>query len=173
MKNAIYGLLAVLVVAGIVYGSAAIADTNTDEESESMNVYACPMFCDGWLTTDPDASCPVCNMSTTQIEELYVCPDHPDEFSLDPEMVCAESGEAYVPVEELYACPMHPEEISTDPEAECSICGMDLVAVEFDQVYAHVCSEECKDGCTYEGERDCERHYSDGSGCAHRTGCGG
>lgn len=151
MKSAIYGLLAMLLLVGVACTSAATAEANTDEETELTAVYACPMFCDEWLTTDPDAKCPVCNMTVESVEELYVCPDHPDEFSLEPDSECADSGEAFIPAEELYVCPMHPDEITTDPDAECEICGMDLVAVGFGHhdgdTDDHHSEETCGHGC--------------------------
>lgn len=158
MKNAIYGLLAMLLLFGVACTSAATAEANNDEEAESTAVYACPMFCDEWLTTDPDAKCPVCNMDVEKVEELYVCPDHPDEFSLEADSECAESGEAFIPVEELYVCPMHPDEISADSNDECNICGMDLVAVGFGPACSHVCGDECVDGCTHVCDASCGHH---------------
>lgn len=142
MKKALFILLALLLVAGLAYATTAIAGTDDDnsgdtpaasEDQPDLGVYGCPMADDPYLTTDPDATCPTCGMDVAEVEELYVCPDHPTEFSQDPEAVCAETGNAYVPVEQLYVCPMHPDQISADPDGKCEICGMNMKAVEVSQ----------------------------------------
>jgi hypothetical protein len=136
MKSAVFTLIAVFLLAGTfgIYSTVATAQdeagtgsSTTADDQPGYDVYTCPMTEDNFFTTDPDAKCPTCNMNVESVDELYVCPDHPDEFSVDPDAVCAETGHAYEPVEELYVCPMHPDEISTDPDAVCDICGMNLI----------------------------------------------
>jgi len=170
MRNAILGLVIILVLASAAYAAKAVTggqnresddtaampmdhggmmamgdqckmdmgtDSDTDDEDsadeaneETLGVYAAPGFCDNFLTTDPEARCPECNMPVEPVTELYVCPDHPTEFSMDPKSVCSETDTPFVKVEQLYNCPMHPDEISADPDGKCSQCGMNLEPIE-------------------------------------------
>jgi hypothetical protein len=173
MKKALFILFALLLVSGLAYATTAVAGTDSDnsgdapaasEDKPDLGVYACPdAFSeegDPYLTTDPDAKCPICEMGVEKVDELYVCPDHPAEFSNDPDAVCAETGHAYVPVEQLYVCPMHPDQISADPDAKCEICGMNMKAVEVSQDNGDDDSESMASSCP---------HMGSGSGCG---GCG-
>jgi len=153
MRNLLLGVLAIALLVVVSCTASAIAETGDNEgehhdgtmaeeghhdgdedavEHECLGVYACPMFCEGWMTTDMEAKCPSCNMNIEPVKELYVCPDHPDEFTRDPMSTCLETGAEMVEVEQLYVCPMHPEEIYADPDARCSECGMNLVPIEID-----------------------------------------
>ena len=170
MKKAIFTLLAATMIVGLAFATMAIADTSDDDspaaadEQVSLGVYACPMGCDDFLTTDPEAECPVCGMNVSEVDELYVCPDHPTEFSIDPDAVCEDTENEYVAVEQLYVCPMHPEQISVDPEGECGECGMDLVAVE--------AGDDDEDGHGMMGmNHDHSNHSESGGGCS--GSCGG
>jgi hypothetical protein len=163
MKKYLYAIIAILTVIGIVYAATAMAQTTDKDESGDVpsygTVYECPMHDSDFMTTDPEAKCPECNMSLEKIDELYVCPDHPDEITSDPEAVCGETGNAVVPVEELYICPMHPDMMSTDPDAKCSQCGMDLVP--------YLNEQSDNPGGDNESAGNC--HMS-GSCCGHRGG---
>ncbi len=130
MKKYGLGLLALIVIVVLAFGASVFAEDEAepgDSTSEGLGVYACPMFCDQYLTTDSEARCPSCNMFVGEIDALYHCADDPDEVSITPEELCSDSEEPMVPVEEIWVCPMHPDEIYTTSDAACSICGMDLV----------------------------------------------
>ena len=136
--------------------SDADDDDSTDEaDEETLGVYACPMGCDNIVTTDPEAKCPSCNMAVKPVADLYVCPDHPTEFSMDPKSVCSETDAPFVKVEQLYNCPMHPDEISADPEGKCSQCGMNLEPIENGSSDSSADdSEGGHEGCSHTGNGD-------------------
>ena len=199
MRNAILGLVIVLVIASAAYAAKAVtgsqsrenddtavmpmdhegmmamggeckmdmgtdADADDDDsadevDEDTLGVYACPMFCDNFVTTDPEAKCPSCNMAVVPVTELYVCPDHPTEFSMDPKSVCSETDTPFVEVEQLYNCPMHPDEISADPDGKCSQCGMKLEPID----------KGSNDGSSGESEGGHECSHS-GSGESHGSG---
>jgi Cu(I)/Ag(I) efflux system membrane fusion protein len=72
-------------------------------------LYACPMHPE-FITTDPEAKCPICEMKVVPAKEL--------EGKVDLEKA------------EFYTCPMHPDFLTTDPEGRCPECGMKLEKVE-------------------------------------------
>lgn len=76
---------------------------------DADRLYACPMHPE-FITTDPDARCPECEMKVVPFKEL-------DE-KIDLEKA------------EFYTCPMHPEFLTTDPNGRCPECGMKLEKVE-------------------------------------------
>ena len=67
--------------------------------------YACPMH-PKFITTDPNAKCPECEMNVVKIEELG------DKVDLEKA--------------EFYTCPMHPDFLTTDKNGRCPECGMKL-----------------------------------------------
>jgi multidrug efflux pump subunit AcrA (membrane-fusion protein) len=71
--------------------------------------YACPMHPE-FITTDPEARCPICEMKVVPAKDL--------EGKVDLEKA------------EFYTCPMHPDFLTTDPEGRCPECGMKLEKVE-------------------------------------------
>lgn len=86
-----------------------------DEQEQEMpgisadKLYSCPMH-PGFITTDPKAICPECEMNVVPAKELG------DKLKLD---------EA-----EFYTCSMHPEFLTTDPNGRCPECGMKLEKVK-------------------------------------------
>jgi hypothetical protein len=130
MKKFGFGLLALIIIVALAFGASVFAEDEAepdDSTSDGIGVYACPMFCEHFLTTDSEARCPSCNMFVEELDALYHCTDDPDEVSITPEELCSDSEEPMVPVEEIWVCPMHPDEVYTNSDAACSICGMDLV----------------------------------------------
>lgn len=81
----------------------------TGQRIDIDRLYACPMH-PKFLTTDPDARCPVCEMKVVPTKEL--------KEKINLEKV------------EFYTCPMHPEFLTTDPDARCPECGMKLEKVK-------------------------------------------
>ncbi|MDH5743710.1 MAG: efflux RND transporter periplasmic adaptor subunit, partial [Candidatus Aminicenantes bacterium] len=81
----------------------------TEHKIDIDRFYACPMHPE-FLTTDPDARCPDCEMKVVPLKELEV------KVNLEKA--------------EFYTCPMHPEFLTTDPDARCPECGMKLEKVK-------------------------------------------
>jgi len=151
MRFLAIGLILALAVFATVSVFAQANSKDTEDEAVLEGVYACPMYCEGSITTDEDAECPVCGMDVQPVDEIYACPMHPDQLSADPEAKCSICDMQMEQVDELYVCPMHPDELSADPEAKCSVCDMEMVPVGSDE------SDEA-DGHHREG-----RHH--GHGC--------
>ncbi len=72
-------------------------------------LFACPMDAE-YVTSDPDASCPKC--------EMYVKPIAEVKADYDPK------------AHELYTCSMHPEFITSEATDQCPICEMKVTKVE-------------------------------------------
>jgi RND family efflux transporter MFP subunit len=85
------------------------AEAQAEHQIDTDRLYACPMHPE-FITTDPDAKCPECEMNVVKIEELG------DEVDLDKA--------------EFYTCPMHPDFLTTDKDANCPECGMKLEKVK-------------------------------------------
>jgi len=81
----------------------------TEHKIDIDRFYACPMHPE-FLTTDPDAKCPDCEMKVVPAKELE------EKVNFDKA--------------EFYTCPMHPEFLTTDPKAQCPECGMKLEKVK-------------------------------------------
>ena len=81
----------------------------TEHKIDIDRFYACPMHPE-FLTTDPDARCPDCEMKVVPAKELE------EKVNFDKA--------------EFYTCPMHPEFLTTDPKAQCPECGMKLEKVK-------------------------------------------
>ena len=69
------------------------------------HLYACPMHPE-FITSDPNAKCPECEMNVVKVKELG------DQVDLEKA--------------EFYTCPMHPDFLTTDKNARCPECGMKL-----------------------------------------------
>ncbi|MFC2157811.1 efflux RND transporter periplasmic adaptor subunit [Acidobacteriota bacterium] len=140
-------------------------ETVEKSKIDPEKLYACPMHPE-FITTDPNAKCPICEMDLVKLSELdekvdldnvefYTCPMHPEFLTTDKDGRCPECGmklekvkigEKMIDPDKLYACPMHPEVITTDPNAKCPICEMDLVKlseldekVDLDNVEFYTC----------------------------------
>lgn len=149
MRKVLLALLALLLITAMSCATEAQAEScgshdgceateeaechSADEECEHhcLGVYACPMFCEGFMTTDKEARCEACGMFVSPIKELYVCENNPDIFTLDPETVCPGDEDCkWIKVEKLFVCPNDPEEIFVDEDAVCSECGTEVVAIQ-------------------------------------------
>lgn len=87
----------------------ALQTQETDQKIDIDRLYTCPMHPE-FLTTDPDARCPDCEMKVVPAKELE------EKVNFDKA--------------EFYTCPMHPEFLTTDPDARCPECGMKLEKVK-------------------------------------------
>lgn len=72
---------------------------------DAGRLYACSMHPE-FITSDPNAKCPECEMNVVIVEELG------DKVDLEKA--------------EFYTCSMHPEFLTTDSKGKCPECGMKL-----------------------------------------------
>ncbi len=96
----------------VLHEPTALPAEKKEKKEVSIDInrlYTCPMHPE-FLTTDPDARCPICEMKVVAAKGLG------DKVDLEKA--------------EFYTCPMHPEFLTTDPDARCPECGMKLEKVK-------------------------------------------
>ncbi len=79
------------------------------QKIDAGRFYACSMHPE-FITTDPNAKCPECEMNVVKVEEL--------------------DDKVYLEKAEFYTCPMHLDFLTTDKNARCPECGMKLEKVK-------------------------------------------
>ncbi len=87
----------------------AVHKHDSTSELHADKLYACPMNAE-YITSDPDASCPKCEMYVKPIAEVK--PDFDAKSA------------------ELYTCSMHPEFVTSEAGDQCPICEMNVTKVE-------------------------------------------